>query len=404
MLIISGNVNGEIFEEKVVTNKFVMDKFGVPPIKGAAVFRVTSSSHVKRNRGDGRVLVTPGKKVTPAFTVSTPEGQFTLRYAETKQLAKGGIGHVYTPKKVQMLSGDDSFSVTDQNIDLYVWLYLHPYNKVSPFERSSIYTYWDPIADAKKGMDAVQAEIDLIMEMSGMNSSDLRLRAAGMHYRARVGGSVATITIPGATSSPIEVVRVNLMQALKRDGKAFIDAWNSTESSVLGIARMAEQLGIIEQKPVGQNIVWAYSHEYGGAKIVSVRNDADPQQMLISELTARYNDYIPNLRNLISLSAPSTPEATKPLPETAPKKDAVLLVDDMTLAQVIESGNDTIIAYDRSSQSVWTLDKNGELETNLLSCAFPEWKASAAGFLASDEGVEWNNKLRTRLKKILKQK
>lgn len=359
MLICNGTINGVTYEDKAVPAKLIADKFGVPDISDGkpGMFQLIMGTNlIKVDRNNGGYAVTPAWKMDPTFTISTKEGSLTIRYAESS--APSRDGRRYTPRKVSLVRGIEFFSVDNTKIDLFVWTWLNPKNKTSPFARRPLYAHYDPEAAASAENKSLEAIFALQSEILSMNEADLRMRAAGLSYS--IAGN--RYDFRASVSLPIMQVRNILQKNLLNHRETFISAWKNAGSSLSGMVAMAEATGVLKRETTKSGVLWRYSDKFGGASICVAEVNAEPLQTLITELNASPY-HITTIRNLLSDTSksdngtppakPAVKQVEAPAPPN-PEEDAVNLKD--LIAEAIDKG---IVAFDEESGSINQLRTDG---------------------------------------------
>lgn len=363
MLICNGTINGVTYEDKAVSAKLIADKFGVPDLSDGkpGMFKLIMGTNlIKVDRNNGGYAVAPAWKMDPTFTLSTPEGSLTIRYAESS--APSRDGRKYTPRKVSLVRGTEFFSVDHTKIDLFVWTWLNPKNKTSPFSRRPLYSHYDPEAAAAAENKSLEAIFALQSEILSMPETDLRMRAAGLSYS--VAGN--RYDFRASVSLPIMQVRNILQKNLLNHRDVFISAWKNAGSSLSGMVAMAEATGVLKRETTKSGILWRYSDSFGGASICVAEVNAEPLQTLITELNASPY-HITTIRNLLAeVSKSDQPkEAVKTAPKATPKQADVPKEEEPEEVQVnlksliSEAIDKGIVAFDEESGSINQLRTDG---------------------------------------------
>lgn len=412
-LIINGSVGGRFYNDEPIKASVLIDAFKVPPMNGKPrTFRLIEGTRVfrKDRSNPGEVLVTPGKMINPEFTVTTSEGTISLRYYTNRTPIPGGGGtYRYMPKKLSFIKGDTMFYFGPERVEEYVWAYLHPQNSKSPFKKPNkppVYAYFDAEEAAITQMDFLGKKVDLMQIIATMKESELRMRAAGLTYLF----NNRRISFNNAANPNISVaiIRNNLITALTQHEQRFIDAWGSADASVIGVARMAEALNIIEQKPISGGIEWRFHQNYGGARICTATKEQDALSVLVGEITGQYQHYVPKLKNLIDVVS-DTPVAEQKT--TGPAKEKIVEkivevekivyrdaapvgalgkaeIDGLeNLAFVEYAEKRDIIALERTQSKVFKLNKKGDIERPLCKIEDKQrWKEEFAQYLNEEQG------------------
>lgn len=395
MLIANGTLKGQFYDEAQIKPQVLIDAFGIPPMNGQPkTFRLKAGMGlIRKDRSNpGEILITPGKAMSPYFTVTTPEGSLSLRYATNRQPIKGGGGYKYTPNKVKSIAGYAEFFFGPNQIEEYVWHYLNPKNAKSPFARAPQYEYFNAAEDAQKEMVYLSAQNDLMQAIFSMPEHELRLRAAGLTFIA----DGRRVQFNGALTAEVAVIRQRLIKALTDYGRYFIDAWSTAETSVLGVVKMAENLNIIGQYQLAGGTEWRYTEQYGGARIAFANAGQDPLQVLISEVTVQYAVLFPKLKGLVDIAGGISKKASvqapvaKPVPITAEAVSALPALDLIELAESKEA-----IAFERGAQKVYSLNPNGSLNKPILPQvkSAKQWRTELAEFLQTDAGKKFREDL-----------
>lgn len=394
MLIVNGTVGGQTYDNQVVKAETLMNAFSIPKLDGRpATFRLIPGYGLMRpdRSNPGEMLIAPAKRINPEFTVSTSDGTLSIRYATNRTPIPGGGGTFnFRPKKMEFISGSSHFYFDEKRIEEYVWAYLHPNNRKSPFARNPKYEYFSAEADAIREMEVLGKQNELIQSIFTMDDAELRLRSAGLVYH--IGAK--TVQFPGSASLQPAVIKQRLIQALTRDGRHFIDAWASSETSVLGVVRMAESLGIIEQAQMTGGVEWRYTANYGGARIAFATSQQNPLQVLIGEVTAMYSTYYPKLRSLIEVAGGAVVTksgiSSSPLATEAPEMP---FVDRLLEAD--------LISFERTNGTVHQIKANGNLGAPIFKVENKgAWKTELKAYFETEDG----QKIKSDLEAILQKK
>ena len=405
MLICNGTINGVTYEEKQVNAKVLIEAFGVPQMNGIPkVFRLIPGMGLMREdrSNPGETLITPGRAFGTAFTVTTNEGSLNIRFSTSRTPIPGGGGtYRYSPKKMNFIKSSATFSFPPERVEEYVWAYLHPKNKKSPFAKKPQYEYFDPAEDARKQMDDVRKIGELTQVIATMPEAEMRLRAAGLTY---MWGN-RRVSFPGATKVDQSIVRAKLIESLNVHKKAFIEAWNNAENSVVGVVMMAQSLNIIEQVAVPGGVAWQYTKAYGGSRICVASTNQNPIDVIVSEITAQYAVYFNRLKAFIDQAS----HANQAQPEVTPRQSDV--PENLTkefLANLDVEGfvnlcaDREFIGFERTNSTVYVLRSNGTLNRPLLTVKTPkDWKSELAQHFSTEAGAEPRDALIT---SILKRK
>lgn len=416
MLLVSGTIKGTHYDEKPVQASLLIDAFNIPPMNGAPkVFKlIEGTSAMRKDRSNpGEILVSPGQMLGPQYSVNTPEGTLSIRFYSSRQVIPGGAGtYRYTPKKVTFIRGESKFYFTPDRIDEYVWAYLHPNCYQSPFKKSnrpSVYSYHDPEEQARIETAFTAKKMELMQViMLGLGEQELRTRAAGLTYMF----NNRRISFSNAANPKISVsiVKNNLINALNAHEQRFIDAWNSSEGSVVGVVKMAESLGIIEQHPTSLGTEWRFHQNYGGARICTATKDQDSLSVLVGEVTGQYNHYMTKLKGLIDVASGGTAVIEEVAPKVIEKeviKEVVKEVEKIVYRDAAPTGplskteidelanldfveyceKRDIIALDRAKNQVCKLNKKGAIERPIVKVeSLNKWREEFAAYLNEDEG------------------
>jgi hypothetical protein len=412
-LIINGTVGGRFYNDEQIKASVLIDAFKVPAMNGKPrTFKLIEGTRVfrKDRSNPGEVLVTPGKMINPEFTVTTSEGTISLRYYTNRTPIPGGGGtYRYMPKKMTFIKGETMFYFGPERVEEYVWAYLHPQNAKSPFKKANkppVYSYFDAEESAMAQMDFLGKKVDLMQIIATMKENELRMRAAGLTYIF----NTRRISFSNAANPNISVaiIRNNLITALTQHEQKFIDAWGSADTSVVGIAKMAEALNIVEQKPISGGIEWRFHQNYGGARICTATKDQDSLSVLVGEITGQYQFYVPKLKNLIDVVGGDTPEvedkaAVAPVKEKVVEKVVEKIVyrdaqptgplgkneiDALPNLEFVEYAEKReIIALERTQSKVFKLNKKGDIERPLCKIEDKQrWKEEFAQYLNEEQG------------------
>lgn len=419
MLVINGTVNGTLYEEKSVKPEVLIKAFKIPPMNGTPkTFKLILGTNLMRKdrNNPGSVLITPGLKMGPEFTVTTNDGSLTIRYATSKTPIPGGGGtYRYMPKKMSFIKGQESFYFGDDRIEEYVWAFLHPSNKQSPFSkpnRPPSYQYFDPVEEALNTGKKLMGKMDVMQAIMVMEEQELRLRAAGLSYLF----GTSRISFPGAAKIETGILRSQLIQAANAHEDSFLDAWAASGDSVIGLAKIAEAAGVIQQVPVNGGTEWRFSQQYGGARIAFAYKDQDPLSILVSELSVNQSSYTNRIKSLISGKQPQTPaqpeqflandlaivsNAPDSLPPAAPLKKKDL--DEMDAAEFVQHAEEMdVIGIERAQSKAFILNrKTGATIRPLCKVEkIPSWRAEVATHLNSEEGKADRKEITAILRKI----
>lgn len=410
MIIANGTINGKEYLDAPVPLNVLKDfiikqnpGFSFPEAGNGKpiTFRVLPNSNIMRvdRRNLGRKAVTPAWYMAPDFTINTNEGSISLRYADTR--IPGTNGARYTPKKVLLVKGREFFTIRDNNLDLTVWTILNPKCKTSPYARLPKYEHYDEAKESRKGMDNLLKMSAVQNEILTMAESDLRRRAAAVSYTNGAGNRVVFST---ATKVEVDILRVALIRRLNADGDRFISAWALSESSLEGLVKVAQSLGILEYSKMkaggGQ---WRYAPNYGGESIVNVREKADPIKAIITELTVNASHKVPSIEKLVKMvSAPApekvvdeeiipandakiaqTPDAYEPEVDS---EESFEYVEEDKIREVVERAFAlNILELDIEKGQIYILNSKGNKWRPLFAPEIPEsWRDEVVPFLIMD--------------------
>jgi hypothetical protein len=148
-----------------LNDSFKAQDLGQSSVLGKAVFRVPN-----------------GVSRSAVFTFTNSEGyECTLRYCSQSPHKKDtgrGVVDVYTPRKVRVDGEGSAFS----NLDLAVFMYLHPENKQSPFRKGTYWTWFydDPESRADEAIKNIDMLKDALNHASHISDKDAVLFAKGM--------------------------------------------------------------------------------------------------------------------------------------------------------------------------------------------------------------------------------
>lgn len=394
MLIVNGTIGGQTYDNSIVKAETLMNAFSIPPLDGRpATFRLIEGyGLMRRDRSNpGEMLIAPAKRINPEFTVSTSNGTISIRYATNRTAIPGGGGtYRFTPKKMEFINGSSHFYFDEKRIEEYVWAYLHPNNRKSPFSRNPKYEYFSAEADAIKSMEMLTKQNELIQTIFAMPDAELRLRSAGLVYH--VGPK--TVQFPGSANLQIAVIKQRLIEALTRDGRHFVDAWASSETSVLGVVRMAESLGIIEQVQMSGGVEWRYTANYGGARIAFATSQQNPLQVLVGEVTSMYATYYPKIKALIEVAGGGVAAQVVDKPARTPEP-----IPEMPLVDRLMEAD--LISFERTTGTVHQIKANGNLGAPIIKVENKgAWKSELKQYFETEDG----QKIVTDLEAILSKK
>lgn len=413
MLILNGNLKGTEYNESQVNAKVLIEAFGIPPMNGKPkTFRlIQGAGAMRKDRSNpGEILVSPGQMKNPVFTINTHDGTLSVRYCTQRTIIPGGNGAVrYLPKKLSFIKGESQFYFGPERVEEYVWAYLHPDNKRSPFRKPNkppMYEYFDPEEDAKRDMAFMAKKVELMQEITLMPENDVRMRGAGLTYLV----DAKRISFPFAANKNISdaVVRAKLIECLNNHGQRFIDAWEASGNSVVGVVKLAENLNIIVQSSITGGFEWRFHSNFGGTRICTGTKEQDPIGVIVNEVTGQYDKYMTKLKHLIEVasdnSTPGEPSKKEPAKivekvvevekivyrDAAPKGSlGKIELDELPNVEFVEyAEKKEVIGIERKDKQVFLLNrKTGALVRPLLKVQeVGGWREEFAAFLNEEEG------------------
>lgn len=161
--------------------------FGLPykKIVAAPEFGLNPALKTSKKFGQSKEISTPAGTAVPAHFHAKHQGRtLEIRYAESMQpeLVGNTLVDKYYPLKVRYEG--ESHLYDWNNEDLCVYIYLHPYNKMSPFRSQFkspyVWNFKDVELESNDGMAKVDQLTDALIAIKGLSGEKLRIIAKGM--------------------------------------------------------------------------------------------------------------------------------------------------------------------------------------------------------------------------------
>lgn len=389
MLIVTGLLGKEMYDDRAVALDVIMKELDVPKLGKYAEFRLAKSRH-KTVMVDNlpQERHTRALSLTPVFTLDLPTGTLQIRYTSGRK--KKNNEWDYDTKRLEDFRGTMLAFSQGRNLEKYIWYYLYTGNLSNPHRtkgKPGFYEFVDREEIAKKelAMDLMLAEVT--QEIMGMDEESLRVMAKGLRYN--IGGTEHMIE--RASEAGIQELRSILVRRCVTHSVAFLEAWRNGGTTVEGMLRHVSDSGKIvlrDEMYGGKTWIWN-DGIHDGSIITSVRKNEDPMGALKAAFSDNYNDLMPLLQTAVSGMRVKSMGFTE--------NTVLESVEDLTLAHIKAMGLDQIvdrcisgeiIYFDRATGNLHLIEK-GDIGEEIFRATSPTaWKAE---FLEALKTPEYNN-------------
>ena len=187
MLILEGTFKGQVFERKKVSAQMLIQEFGLQAmldVNKKVVFNLPKKAS-KTMKGSSPHPVKFG--ILTTFSAVKDGNTFKLTYADREIIgnANGKMVAKYNPPKYYFENGT-SIVDQDKDIDLIVFLMLHPNNTLSPLYRKGseqMFSTYNPDTEANKSYDLLTQQAEIYEQITKGDLEELSIRAKGLGIR-----------------------------------------------------------------------------------------------------------------------------------------------------------------------------------------------------------------------------
>lgn len=280
MLFVTGHYNGEDCKMKPVPAKDLLKSAGVKP--WTKNFSLEIAPRLKTWDSLNKLYKHPKRiDAAPYYTAVIDGNEVEIRYATRTPREDKNTGRINNfPKTVSYEGADMLMDIS--NLDFCTFMFLHPYNRDSPFRPLGSPEYWgfnDREAKAKEESKKMKQKVDLIVEIGKEPDTD-KLRYIAMGLQMKVGDG-STVTIPGAKDmSHAELVTALSGVAMKHP--EFELQYRSSNVLLVGMARDTIASGNLRIEGLGGGVSaykWA-----DGTELCRVPSNSEPFPALINHL------------------------------------------------------------------------------------------------------------------------
>lgn len=353
--------------EEQLSAKEAMEEFDVPEM-GAHAELELSGNFKKKNKLTGEVRVGRQQTFAPVYSLDLPGlGQVQVRYAESRVAkATGGYEYRLTNDRISNLRSEKTVFRNGADIEIYVFLFLHPRNGANPWRsknKQAIFTHIDREAEANRRLASMKLADQVRLEILEMDKESLRVMASGLSYK--VNGM--DVLVPGLDNVGVSQLRAMLLDRLAAHGDAFVAAWRSGNNTLHGMLQYAVDSDIIKLKKTPGLKYWSWNTDtHKDVPIVNV-GATEPEMAALRRVFAEHNgDLFPILKLAIDT------KRTKSI--VLPGEASLDTLDGLTLGVIQSKGipwivdqcvlND-LIGYDRASKKVRFITA-GDYTTDIL--------------------------------------
>ncbi len=412
MLFISGEINGEIKDRSKVTTEEILELFDIKDYfsfvnKNNQDAMVHFEYHKSATKMKNGILRHPNRYRVPCEMKAIYKGRsITITYAEREQFDSNG-NHTTFPDKVNFGGRSKRSFRWHQNMELIIWMALHPSNASSPLrtERTTKKIVWDVINEkdrSNKRFEDFQADAAIRMEILKDNPKVLSRKARGL-------GIVLS------DKTPENRIREMLMSQYEKaiaSGKReiFIEKFHSAEVGVSGmIQQLVDMKYIIQRKnSTGQTyFAWRAGLPVSGNIVVCQKGVVPIEHLKRTMLTnfALYDKHIRAIMEGIDINNDGLQRFDDDMNaesrNNAPKK--VSEMDDYEVVSELKLND--LVGYNHSTKGVhfYNQKKYGEfLKDTLLKIEIPkEWMSELAA--AMDSNIDLKVTLKEKLSKFKNQ-
>jgi hypothetical protein len=401
MLLIDGTLsNGETYNSQVVNPMDLINLFNIPKLKGQAVadIRLATKYTHKDQFGQTRKLLS--LRLNPVFTVQDEKGNsFTLRYFKSRN-KNGKNGETFSPTRmVDAVGGAALITAAEQ--DKYVYYWLNPDNKTSPFNKGKRFKYffYDAEAEAMATLHVAAFRRSISNEIQDAHIDVIRAKALSLKIQTNSG----MVSVDNATSVGEAPLRANLLNLLDRYPREFVNAWATSGDNLVGKLRLAIDRKIIVEKkdPNSSNMpAWFWNTDQNKERITVITGLKGALMALHNAFADNYNGLYPILEDAMAWSNIENGRnqiVNKVTNADSTKTDIMKAAWDISAHELVgEALSREVIYFDRSSGVLYEL-KDGEIGDQLFSTNNPKaWRDEYAEYL-EEQPIPVINTLRLKL-------
>ena len=409
MFFISGEVNGEVFDNKKVTTTHLMKLFGVEDAFGfvnqnSEDAMVEFEYHSSVTKMKGGVLRHPNRYRVPAEMRATYNGRtITIKYATSERWDKNG-NHETVPTKLNFGGKSKRHFSWMRDMELIMFFYLHPSNNSSPLrnKRTKQKIVWDLVNHQDRAVSSIQSYTDDMRVRKEILEDDIKVLAR----KARGLG----LSIPSDSEINENKIRNMLMNSYElhvKRGKraAFIQKFNSAQVGIAGTIQGLVDKGYILQKKraTGQTFwVWREGLNVSGTICVCERG-VIPMEHLQRTIIANFDYWDIKIREILEGDSIASNKNIQRFNDDMTAKDrsnAPKTVNEMSHTEVVmQLKMHDLVGFNKETKSVhfFNSKKYGEfLKDPLLKVNTPkDWVAETA--VAMESEVDLKVALREKL-------
>lgn len=283
-----------IFIDKVAyTAREVAERFGVPyeKLEKTPEFLINPEDIVRKPGQSAEISIKAGTRVMANIIVRVNGKSIEIRYAESANDRYIGDKLVpeYTPRKITFLG--EAQLIEESNMDLAVFMYLHPFNRNSPFRKPTAAYSWyfkDIEAESAIQMDINTALMESMYEISSLSGEPLRIIAKGFG-------------VTGVLSLPDNAIKSQLIEMAKVDPVEFNKNIGSQQTQFRGLILNGIDNGLFVVKRRGGTDTWMWgAGQSAGQPIVDIVDKGVSQSdILIEQILYKITEYYPILVNAV---------------------------------------------------------------------------------------------------------
>lgn len=403
-LLLSGDVNGEMYDKKRVSADQVMEIFGIKELFN--VDPMDKNPIVELKLHNGKIKMKDGQQFHPSYQVpGSLMGTFKgadveLVYFDTMRKDRDDL-ITTTPRLLPFDKRSIKFRFL-QKKELVVWYILHPYCAESPLRNDNhdlVWTLDDSRKESEHFYRAAMKEGEIRKQILEDAITVVKRKAMGMR-----------LVSPKATEYEARAKLIGRFDALKSQGKLaeFYNDWEEPYSHVSGLVKEAVDRGVIKKVDMksGGRVAWIWGENLpqSGA-IREVGRGLDPLEELIKHVTSNYHPLVNQLDNAVKGRKDHRDLGFKV--QLVEEKYAIedmlgkVAVPDMEIHELVKVAKyNDIIGYNRETKSVHFINRKdgGFLKEKIFSPEkYKHWVTESTEFFVKGHNMDSLNTLRSKL-------
>jgi hypothetical protein len=371
MLEVSGEWEGEIVDEKLVSAQDLVKHFNLPFKKGDKVnFRLHSSVKTK-DLASGKLRFADRRQFAPIISGVYKGSMFTIRYYERKRKRTGkkNNGVVYTPLRLAFL-GEEMIFDTDREFEKTVFMFLYSSCADSPLRAKRAQKHWEffrPDQEAAEKLVGFENHEALRLRVMELKDDEAMYIAKAIQMMKGLLSAKVKLTSPAISKLALVDVAMKNPQGLKNA----LDSLQIEAAATIIRAQEEDQI-LLRSEKGGRT--WVWHEDQGGTIILKVGSKAgNPVHKLIEHLTS-------SLEGLSEFKAKlnkETPNLTElPVNESNDDSSIEEMEPDELFKLAVSIG---AIGYHPDEQKVYLKNENGQFVGNALKANVgPDWESELA--------------------------